>query len=59
MLFGSMTNENQFDHLYDVMFTVAYMFPLICIIAEALLLVPYKLKFRHRRQDTVVENAEK
>jgi hypothetical protein len=54
----STMTPQRFDNLYDVMFTVAYVFPLICAVAEALVLAPYRLKFRHRRQKAAIQTVD-
>lgn len=50
-------NEH-FDDLFDMMFLLACVFPLICIIVEGLCLAPYRLKFRHRREIDTIPDRE-
>uniref|UniRef100_A0A914WHR8 Uncharacterized protein n=1 Tax=Plectus sambesii TaxID=2011161 RepID=A0A914WHR8_9BILA len=54
----SALEAQSFDHLFDVMFIVACVFPLICAVVEGLALTPYRLKFRHRRSVVPVLDNE-
>lgn len=52
--------EAQLDTLFDNMFLVGCFFPLVCAALEAMCLVPYRLKFRYRRDvvDIVKEEVK-
>uniref|UniRef100_A0A914WUJ6 Uncharacterized protein n=1 Tax=Plectus sambesii TaxID=2011161 RepID=A0A914WUJ6_9BILA len=51
----STMSPSQYDQLYDSMFLIACLFPLVCAVMEGLLFLPYQLKFRHRRQTIAAE----
>lgn len=56
----SIDRSEHYDRLFSTMFYIACLYPLACVVLEAVCFIPYRLKFRHRRdQEEMGASIEK